>query len=190
MACAVSFSARVAARINHHVHSTPTHSGHVFLLFSRGRVGIRFARWCYPGGGQTIKFAGSIEPDLGQPQVARTNSAVLRFACPLEAFFGQDAILGSRFHLETPPSAPICSIVYVAPATTSSYPLVYDAVGCIVHDGKFWLPMSALGQQRTLQHLRGMSALPPKADIQSRIWDVRFVPIADMSPLTRSPRPQ
>jgi hypothetical protein len=29
-----------------------------------------------------------------------------------------------------------------------------------------------------------MSALPPKADIAKRRWDVRFVPKADYSPLT------
>ena len=86
---------------------------------------MRFALWCYPLCGQTIKFGGSVEPDLGQPQVARTDSAVVRLACPLEAFFGQGPILGGRFHLETPSSALICSIVYVARATTKSYPLVY-----------------------------------------------------------------
>jgi hypothetical protein len=100
-------------------------SGYIFLLFCCRRVGMRFALWRYPVSGETIKFGGSVKPDLGQPQVARTDSAVVRFACPLEAFFGQGAILGGRFHLETPPSAPICSIVYVARATTKSYPLVY-----------------------------------------------------------------
>jgi len=29
--------------------------------------------------------------------------------------------------------------------------LPYHAGGCIVHHGKFWLPMSALGQKRTLE---------------------------------------
>src|SRR5262249_36271035 len=43
--------------------------------------------------------------------------------------------------------------------------LPYHAVGCIVHHGKFWLPMSALGQKRTLRRVGPMSALPPKADI-------------------------
>jgi len=73
-------------------------SGRVFSLFSRGRVGKRFARWCYPLCWQTIKFGGSVEPDLGQPQVARTDSAVERLACPLEAFFGHGPILDGRFH--------------------------------------------------------------------------------------------
>jgi hypothetical protein len=59
---------------------------------------MRFARWCYLLCGQTIKFGGSVEPDLGQPQVARTDSVVLRFARPLEAFFGQGPILDGRFH--------------------------------------------------------------------------------------------
>ena len=34
--------------------------------------------------------------------------------------------------------------------------------------GQRWLSMSALGQKRTSQHLRSMSALPPKADIGER----------------------
>ena len=41
--------------------------------------------------------------------------------------------------------------------------------------------MSALGQKRTSGHVRVMSALPPKADIAERNWDVRFVPKADMA---------
>jgi hypothetical protein len=39
--------------------------------------------------------------------------------------------------------------------------------------------MSALGQKRTLRNVRPMSAIPPKADIRERDWDVRFVPEAD-----------
>src|SRR5262245_11714622 len=39
--------------------------------------------------------------------------------------------------------------------------------------------MSALGQKRTLGHVRAMSALPPKADIGTQPRDVRFVPKAD-----------
>src|SRR5262249_33624418 len=46
--------------------------------------------------------------------------------------------------------------------------LPYHAVGCIVHHGKFWQPMSALGQKQTSQCLRGVSALPPKADMRER----------------------
>ena len=49
--------------------------------------------------------------------------------------------------------------------------------------------MSALGQKRTLGHLRAMSALPPKADIAERHCHVRFVPEADISPVIRSPHP-
>src|SRR5262249_27665859 len=41
--------------------------------------------------------------------------------------------------------------------------------------------MSALGQKRTLRHVRSMSALPPKADIGTQSWNVRFVPTADMA---------
>jgi hypothetical protein len=43
--------------------------------------------------------------------------------------------------------------------------LTYHAAGGIVHHGKFWLPMSALGQKQTWKLVRVMSALPPKADI-------------------------
>jgi len=39
--------------------------------------------------------------------------------------------------------------------------------------------MSALGQKQTLAHVRVMSALPPKADIDQHACDVRFVPKAD-----------
>src|SRR5262249_32476664 len=42
------------------------------------------------------------------------------------------------------------------------------------------LPMSALGQKRTLGHVRAMSALPPKADIGTQPRDVRFVPKGDI----------
>src|SRR5215472_5405003 len=40
--------------------------------------------------------------------------------------------------------------------------------------------MSALGQKRTLQSMEPMSALPPKADIETQSRDVRFVPKADI----------
>jgi hypothetical protein len=40
--------------------------------------------------------------------------------------------------------------------------------------------MSTLGQNRTLGHVRVMSALPPKADIAERDRNVRFVPKADI----------
>jgi hypothetical protein len=40
--------------------------------------------------------------------------------------------------------------------------------------------MSALGQKRTFQNDRLMSAIPPKADIAECDWDVRFVPKADI----------
>jgi hypothetical protein len=39
--------------------------------------------------------------------------------------------------------------------------------------------MSALGQKPTYAMQKGMSALPPKADMCSALADVRFVPIAD-----------
>ena len=40
--------------------------------------------------------------------------------------------------------------------------------------------MSALGQKQTSRLVRAMSALPPKADIEPRSRDVRFVPKADI----------
>jgi hypothetical protein len=43
------------------------------------------------------------------------------------------------------------------------------------------LPMSALGQKRTLRLVRLMSAIPPKADIDEGGCYVRFVPIADIA---------
>jgi len=46
--------------------------------------------------------------------------------------------------------------------------------------GETDLPMSALGQKRTLRSAEGMSALPPKADIGTQSHDVRFVPKADI----------
>src|SRR5262249_6761801 len=43
--------------------------------------------------------------------------------------------------------------------------------------------MSALGQKQTLEDLRLMSALPPKADIGTRSRNVRYVPKADIQEL-------
>jgi hypothetical protein len=43
--------------------------------------------------------------------------------------------------------------------------------------------MSALGQNQTLRSEIAMSALPRKADIAVRDWDVRFVPKADIDRL-------
>jgi hypothetical protein len=40
--------------------------------------------------------------------------------------------------------------------------------------------MSALGQKRTLEQVKAMSALLPKADIETQSRDVRFVPKADI----------
>jgi len=40
--------------------------------------------------------------------------------------------------------------------------------------------MSALGQKQTFEHLRAMSALPPKADMDQSGRDVRFVPFPDI----------
>ena len=43
--------------------------------------------------------------------------------------------------------------------------------------------MSALGQKRTFAVQKGMSALPPKADMCSALADVCFVPKADIANL-------
>ena len=48
--------------------------------------------------------------------------------------------------------------------------------------------MSALGQKQTYAVQYVMSALPPIADMCSATRHVRFVPIADIAPFTRSPR--
>ena len=48
--------------------------------------------------------------------------------------------------------------------------------------------MSALGQKQTLQHVCGMSALPPKADIGDAMRNIRFVPKADIVHLVGSVR--
>jgi len=40
--------------------------------------------------------------------------------------------------------------------------------------------MSAMGQKQTSQSLRPMSALPPKADIETQPGDVHFVPITNI----------
>src|SRR5690349_12291792 len=46
--------------------------------------------------------------------------------------------------------------------------------------------MSALGQKQKSDWCPLMSALPPKADIGGREFDVRFVPIADIRALAAS----
>ena len=51
----------------------------------------------------------------------------------------------------------------------------------VVQRGKFDCSMSVLGQKQTSDSRPGMSALPPKADIAARDYDVRLVPEAVMS---------
>src|SRR5215469_12765404 len=48
--------------------------------------------------------------------------------------------------------------------------------GSSLHGSNLEPLMSALGQKRTSEHFRSMSALPPKADIGTRSRDVRSVP--------------
>jgi hypothetical protein len=50
--------------------------------------------------------------------------------------------------------------------------------------------MSALGQKPTCAMQKGMSALPPKADIRGALAHVRFGPKADIDKLIRSPHRQ
>ena len=50
-----------------------------------------------------------------------------------------------------------------------------------LHGNNLEPPMSALGQDGTWQRILLMSALPPKADIGTQSWNVRFVPKADIS---------
>ena len=47
--------------------------------------------------------------------------------------------------------------------------------------------MSALGHKQTFAMQNAMSALPPKADMCGATRHVRFVPIADIGSLIRSP---
>jgi hypothetical protein len=44
--------------------------------------------------------------------------------------------------------------------------------------------MSALGQKQTSERVQSMSALPPKADIGTQSWNIRFVPGKLMSGAT------
>jgi hypothetical protein len=44
-----------------------------------------------------------------------------------------------------------------------------------------WLEVGRSGQKQTFLLSVPMSALLPKADIGERNWDVRFVPLADMT---------
>jgi hypothetical protein len=57
--------------------------------------------------------------------------------------------------------------------------IAFLKAGHSVQDAGVTNAMSALGQKRTLTHIRSMSALPPKADIGTQPHHVRFVPKAD-----------
>jgi len=50
--------------------------------------------------------------------------------------------------------------------------------------------MSALGQKQTFASHQLMSALPPKADIETQPRNVRFVPKGDMSLFAMRPASQ
>jgi hypothetical protein len=52
--------------------------------------------------------------------------------------------------------------------------------GIKLHSSNREAPMSALGQKRTFEFVRAMSALPPKADIGTQSRNVRYVPRADI----------
>ena len=47
-------------------------------------------------------------------------------------------------------------------------------------DRRAFAAMSALGHKQTCAVQKGMSALPPKADMCGALGNVRFVPIADI----------
>src|SRR6516165_11045486 len=51
-----------------------------------------------------------------------------------------------------------------------------ENVGAVLRNSKTSWSISALGQKRTSEHDWTMSALPPKADIGTQSWNVRFVP--------------
>jgi hypothetical protein len=53
-------------------------------------------------------------------------------------------------------------------------------MGCGGFVSKMRHSISTLGQKRTLGKVRLMSAIPPKAALVQRVWDVRFVPKADI----------
>src|SRR5262249_9354453 len=53
----------------------------------------------------------------------------------------------------------------------------------ILHGDNHQDRMSALGQKRTSEHVRVMSALPPKADMDQHGRNVRLVPKADIDKL-------
>jgi hypothetical protein len=52
--------------------------------------------------------------------------------------------------------------------------------GVGLHGSNLGPLMSALGQKRTFAVQKGMSGLPPKADIGTQPRDVRYVPKADI----------
>src|SRR5262249_2523437 len=54
------------------------------------------------------------------------------------------------------------------------------ALAGVLRSSNFFNGMSALGQKQTLRSVRPMSALPPKVDIGTQSWNVRFVPKADI----------
>ena len=63
--------------------------------------------------------------------------------------------------------------------------------GCLMRDRIVRCGSAKLEfHKRTFGSAIAMSALPTKADICSAISNVRFVPIADISRFTRSPRPR
>jgi hypothetical protein len=53
-------------------------------------------------------------------------------------------------------------------------------LGVSLHGSNLKTLMAAMGQKQTPDERPLMSALPPKADIAGRNWDVRFVPKADI----------
>jgi hypothetical protein len=72
-------------------------------------------------------------------------------------------------------------------ASSAEDPNPTTPLGAVVHHSKFRCLTSALGQKQTSGHVQSMSALPPKADIGTHSWNVRFVPKADIDISLRWP---
>src|SRR5262249_53386741 len=70
-----------------------------------------------------------------------------------------------------------CFVPSATPRPFKVWQAPRSKIGCLT---------SASGQKRTFEHVRAMSALPPIADIGTQSRDVRFVPIADIGPISHS----
>ena len=94
-------------------------------------------------------------------------------------------LMKSRRHVASPKGSGVRRLLLTAMRLQQGF--VTDGMGFRVklRGSNFEPLMFALGQKRTSQRVGGMSALPPKADMDQLGCDVRFVPIADI--LSRGP---